>query len=206
MSKPFNSDEMIASYLSQGGYHFNGQEVLKDFDYEAFMPRNRTNGETDHLNVAVRLQEYNLHQLDQIRQLQHRISSTLLKDVRHHIFYHDFYDMVYPKSVNWHFDIDLPDWKGYNASLNCYFEDSDAEANDPAVTFIPFDRDLENTTTPANEEHIHVKKFDMVLINQTDNFLHRVTRHDKKRTILMFGIALLDLPAKYPMPPLPGKR
>lgn len=200
MAPQFNVDNMIADYMSVGGYHFDGKEVLKDFDYAAFLPRNCPNGATDHLNIPVRLQKYNLYQLDQIRKVQQRISDMVFKDLRHHIFYHDFYDEVYPKSTNWHYDIDLPDWFGYNASLNCYFEDCVEENGDPAVTFTPFDPDIENTAKSVGETDIFVKKFDMVLINQTTNFLHRVTRHDKKRPIMMFAVSLFDLPSTYPLP------
>lgn len=198
MSQQFNADDMVASYLSVGGYHFDGKEILKDFDHDCFLPRNRPNGATDHLNVATRLKDYNNYQIQQIINLQHRISTTIFKDFRHHIFYHDFYDIVYPRSTLWHYDIDLPDWNGYNSSLNCYFEDCTDPDSDPAVTFAPFDEKIENTDINVGEEHIFVKKFDMVLINQTKNFLHRVTRQDKKRPILMFGISFFDLPANYP--------
>lgn len=201
MSKAFNSDELLADYLGKGGYHFNAEEVLKDFDYQCFLPRNRPYAEPEHLNMAMRLDEFNLYQINQLRDLQHRISTKYLSEFRHHIFYHDFYDVVYPTSQNWHYDIeDVLNWKGYNAVFNCYFEDCVPENNDIAVTFNPFDKELEGTTKDTGSEMVYVKKFDMVLINQTRRFLHRVTGIQQRRPILMFCVSFLDFYADLPLP------
>jgi hypothetical protein len=199
--KPFNSAEMIGDYLGKGGYHFNAEAVLKDFDYKCFLPRNRAYGEHETLNSAIKLNSYSLYQINQIRDLTHRISTEYLSDFRHHIFYHDFYDIVYPTSKNWHYDIeDILDWKGYNAVLNCYFEDTSPENDDIAVTFTPYDDAIVDTQKQRDSDLIYVKKNDIVLINQTRRFLHRVTDDHQRRPILMFAISFMDFPADLPLP------
>lgn len=201
LPKKFDPSDLLADFLGKGGYHFNAEEVLKDFDYQSFLPRNRAYAEPEHLNSAMRLDEFSLDQINQLRRLQHAISEKYLAHLRHHIFYHDFYDIVYPTSQNWHYDIeDVLDFRGYNANLNCYFEDCFEERGDTGVTFAPFDKDLEGSRRDIGSEMVYVKKFDIVLINQTRRFLHRVTSDQQRRPILMFCISFMDLFADLPLP------
>lgn len=198
--KQFDPNMLLAEFLGKGGYHFDASKVLKDFDHELFLPRNRAYAEPEHLNVAARLNEYNLEQVNALRDLQHRISTEYLSHLRHHIFYHDFYDIVYPTSKNWHYDIeDVLNFRGYNANLNCYFEDCFPENDDIAVTFHPNEPGLEGTQKDMGTEMIYAKKHDIVLINQTRRFMHRVTGDQKRRPILMFCISFMDLFAELPL-------
>lgn len=197
----FNSDEMLDQYLSVGGYRWNASDILKDFDYESFLPLNRPYGAHEHMNAAIKLQGYSLKQINQIRELTHRISTTYLSDYRHHIFYHDFYDTVYPASMNWHFDIDsILGWHGYNAIINVYFEDCCPEKEDIAVTFAPYEAAYEGTQADLQTEMVYVKKNDIVLINQSKHFLHRVTGNHQKRPIMMFCVSFMDFHADLPLP------
>ena len=187
--KLFNLEEFMEDYLTKGFYQFEGAKVLKYFDPEPVFGKIKTSDKTFKTNdPKERLEGYTPRQRSYLFEVSRLVQDVFMPYMKVTMNFNDMWSRVTPGVHGWHSD-HMRAWAGYNASMNLYFDESSEETGGqlqfhPTGSYIPDDSEQIHSVYP--------KKFDIVILNQTPGFVHRVTPSDQERRVLSFVCAFHD--------------
>lgn len=191
----FSGDEFMTEYLTNGFYCFNAKEILSQVCLNVFSEIDKSYPD---LIVPENGFEFNLDEIvnsfpisqdrKSILDLQVVISNKILKDFSH-ILKFDVLSYHVCKDVQaWHNDAELS-FEGQNASINCFFDDMGEDVGG-AFIMQPY------SDNPGNEflniSSVYPKKYDVIILNQNRNWLHRVQPSTKFRRLVSYACRFDD--------------
>lgn len=184
----FDIGNFIAEYSVNGVYRFSGENVLESFDLDAFLPIKTGDYNFSTTDPEERYIHYTAHQTMLIKSLIDNISETYFSDLNHEIRFNDMWSSVGENVHGWHNDL-MRAWPGFNSSINCYFDTSDKTTGGqlqlhPAEEFISDNSDMLTSIYP--------KKYDIIILNQNTNFVHRVTAGKHQRRMFSLACGFFD--------------
>lgn len=184
----FNFDEFLTDYLTKGFYRFNASDVLSEFPTYLFEPIKTIDRTFKTGDPKERLSFYSDLQKHVLTSLCMGIQVRYFNDLRMDMHFSDMWSRVGENVLGWHSDF-AGNPPGFNSSLNCYFDDSSEETGGllqfhPASDIIPEDSPFIHSVYP--------KKYDIVVLNQHPNFMHRVSPCNTERRMMSFVCAFLD--------------
>lgn len=173
--QPHPNFDMAAFYedfYTRGFYAFDGSSFLKDFDIDQYNGIASiaspiiSQGADNHRGTPEQLAPF-----DALGKL---LSDKYLKDLEHKLIFAHFWSVVLGETFEWHIDGESTDRMPIMATVNCYFDDSD-ESTGGLLQFHP------NQDFPIAEDSPHIcaiypKKYMVVLLNQTPQFKHRISK------------------------------
>lgn len=184
----FTFDEFLADYLTKGFYCFDGSWLLSSFPIDAFMPIKTGDRMFKTRDLDERLTYYTTRQQALLRDLAMDIQAHYFHDIRMEMHFSDMWSRVGENVHGWHSDF-MNDCSIFNSSLNCYFDDSSEETGGQ-LQFHPAGQDIPENSPMLNA--VYPKKFNIVVLNQNTNFVHRVTHCSIERRMLSYVCAFLD--------------
>uniref|UniRef100_A0AAU7PFQ8 2OG-Fe(II) oxygenase n=1 Tax=Burkholderia phage vB_BgluM-SURPRISE13 TaxID=3159457 RepID=A0AAU7PFQ8_9VIRU len=184
--------EFFTDYLTKGHYRFNAAEVLSQFDLKLFGEIKKVDATFDTEDPEERYKNYTMFQSAELRALRDELSEKYFKELNHELRFNDMWSTANPYTYSWHNDT-LRCWPGFNSNVNCYFDDMDASIGG-ALQMHPTVEDYDTIMddSPMISETFP-KKFDIIVINQNSNWLHRVRHTDHPRLMLSFSAAFFDI-------------
>jgi hypothetical protein len=187
-----NIGDFITDYLTKGHYRFDASEVLSKFDIEAFGAIKKTDATFSTEDPEERYEAYTAQQRALLKQLLTDVSKTYFQELNHELRFADMWASANPYTYTWHNDT-LRCWPGFNSNVNCYFDDMDPSIGG-ALQMHPTVEDYDSIAddSPLITETFP-RKFDIIIINQNSNWLHRVRHTEHKRTMLAFVAGFFDI-------------
>lgn len=184
--------EFFTDYLTKGHYRFNAAEVLSQFDLKIFGEIKKVDATFDTEDPEERYKAYNMKQAIQLRELSKWISRRYFKELNHELRFNDMWSTANPYTYSWHNDT-LRCWPGFNSNVNCYFDEMDPSIGG-ALQMHPTVEDYDTILddSPMISETFP-QKYDIIIINQNSNWLHRVRHTDHKRLMLSFSAGFFDI-------------
>lgn len=173
----------LADFNHQGFYSFGVPEGMKYFQSYPFDDIKSGDRQYKTPDLSERIEYLTDIQHHSICGLRRLIEQELLFDIRNLMMFNDAWNGVAKNVQGFHNDFD-PYSPQYTASLNVYLD----ESNEQTGGLLQFSQDGE---TVLGE--IYPKKHEIIILNQTRAWLHRVTPTTQKRRMISFKLALLDL-------------
>lgn len=184
----FDIGNFIAEYSVNGVYRFSGAAVLEPFNLDAFLPIKTGDHTFLTTDPRERYNHYTAYQSVLIRSLIDSISETYFAELNHEIRFNDMWSSVGENVHGWHNDL-MRAWPGFNSSINCYFDTSD-ESTGGQLQFHPAEESISDTSAMLTS--IYPKKYDIIILNQNTNFVHRVTTGKHQRRMFSLACGFFD--------------
>lgn len=173
----------LADFNCQGFYSFGVPEGMKRFPSFPFDDLKYGDRQYETPDLGERMKYLDEDQHHAICWLRRMIEDDLLGDLQKRMMFNDAWNGVAENVQGFHNDFD-PYSPEYTTSLNVYLDESTEETGG----LLQFSQDGE---TVLGE--VYPKKHEIIILNQTRQWLHRVTPSTKKRRMISFKLALLDL-------------
>lgn len=173
----------LADFNHQGFYSFGVPKRMDDFPWFPFSYIKSGDQQYKTPDLSERMTYLTEDQQHSICWLRNLIEDELLGDLRKSMMFNDAWNGVAQNVQGFHNDFD-PYSPEYTASLNVYLDESGEQTGG----LLQFSQDGE---TVLGE--VYPKKGEVIILNQTRAWLHRVTPTTQKRRMISFKLALLDL-------------
>lgn len=181
--------EFITEYLTKGFFRFNANEVLSNFDLRAFGKIKKTDTTFYTQHPKERYTGYTDLQEALLKQLLRDLSEMYFHELKHELRFSDMWSSANPNTYEWHNDT-LRCWPGFNSSVNCYFDSTDLETGGSLQMHPNTYAEIEDNSRDINE--VYPQQFDVIVINQNSNWMHRVLHTEQPRRMLAFAGAFFD--------------
>lgn len=183
----FCEDTFLSEYFVNGAYCFNAKSILEKVDIDTFkaIVVDRNNDRF----LAETFEGYPPHQAAQIEQLRQDIIEKIFGNYALELIF-DFMGFEVNQNVRkWHGDTEYSLPK-QNASINCFF-DSMSAAVGGEFQVQPY------RPVPTNDASdiatFYPQKYDIIVINQNRNFMHRAGPASITRRMISFGAAFTEM-------------
>lgn len=172
----------MESYLVYGYFQFNATSILERLAIEAFEPIKKTDATFLTEDPEERYRPYTQTQRVRLKRLADDLSRSYLNYFNVELRFSDMWATSNPNTYEWHTDT-LRCWKGFNSSVNCYFDDSDETVGGAFQS---------RSVGSINVSTVYPKYGDVIVINQHPSFEHRVTHSDVQRRMVAYAGAFFD--------------
>lgn len=182
----FDASTFYVDYLMKGFYCFNAEEILstikiKPFDIlEQIAP--------DHLVPPGGFEYTGDYEEAEIKRLGVYISEHFLNMFPHQLKLDVFSYHVCSDVQRWHNDAELA-LVGQNASINCFFDDMDSSKGGMFM-MQPYKPNAK--TNDPSVVGVYPKKYDIIILNQNRNYIHRVESSIYLRRLISYACSFTD--------------
>lgn len=200
----FDLAQLYADVITKGFYFFDGSSVLKDFpieDYAKIPGVFGTRSAPCADNKDIRRYTELAPAFDALGE---RISREFFGPMDHGVTFDQFQHFVHPAAFAWHKDpVETHDGLARPCTLNCYYDDYD-ETTGGELQFFGVDSNAPiDDDDPVGKgsvdriddndpriQGVFPKKHMIIIINHTSRFLHRVTKLNKGRDLMLYNLHL----------------
>lgn len=173
----------MASYLVYGYFRFNATAILEKLCLQAFEPIKNKDATFLTEDPEERYRAYTPAQRVRLKRLATDLSENYFLHFNHELRFSDMWATSNPNTYDWHCDT-LRCWKGFNSSVNCYFDDTDPTTGG----------ELQVKAVDSSEVvGIYPMYGDVIVLNQHPSFQHRVTHSDVPRKMVAYAGAFFDI-------------